>query len=508
MLALSFPPVPLAWLAWVALVPLGMALETRATSDPRPGRAGFRTGYLMGFVFFLGGLHWIAFLKPVAVTITWIMYPAWVAGAAYLALYPALAGWSASLLRARLGVPMAVALPLAWLAAEKLRSLGELGFPWLSIGYTPWRSLALIQWASVGGVVLVGAWLVAVNGCLLAAWLARSRGRPGRPIAWLVAAAALGLVAYLGGRMLLPAPSPGGYTGPRVALVQGNVPGEIKWSGTHQKEVLAKFLHLTRVALAQHPDLVIWPETATGSYVRRDLPSLIAVETLVDSAGVPLLAGYPDYQMRPNGTYRLANAAGVFVPHAGLVAQYEKMHLVPFGERLPFEWLVPALAKIDFGQAEFAPGDSLVLLPAAGQKALVLVCFESSLEVAPRVARRRGATLLVNITNDEWFGRTGALYQHAAMAVFRSVETRLPLARCANTGLTFYVDTRGEPYGMGGVFEDLVRVERLDTPRPAPPFVRFGDVLGTAVLALAVLGVLACALRLGGRGAPLVSRSG
>jgi apolipoprotein N-acyltransferase len=489
-------------------VPLGLALETRATTDARPGRAGFRTGYLMGFVFFLGGLHWIAFLKPVAVTISWIMYPAWVAGAAYLALYPALAGMAASLFRARLGVPMAAALPLAWLAAEKLRSLGEMGFPWLSIGYTPWRSLELIQWASIGGVALVGAWFVAVNGCVLAAWLARSKGRGGRAIACIVAAVVLGLIAFFGGRALLPAATPGGLTGPSVALVQGNVPGEIKWSGTHQKEVLAKFLHLTRLALAQHPDLVIWPETATGSYLRRDLPSLIAVQSLVDSSGVPLLAGYPDYQLRPDNTYRLANAAGVFAPKLGLIGQYEKMHLVPFGERLPFEWLIPALGKIDFGQAEFAPGDSLVLLPADGEMACVLVCFESIFEDAPRRARRRGATLLVNITNDEWFGRTGALYQHAAMAVFRSVETRLPLARCANTGLTFFVTARGEPYGMGGVFEDLVRLEKLDTARPAPLFVRTGDVLGAAVLALAALGVLACALRPRRRSAPLEPTSG
>jgi apolipoprotein N-acyltransferase len=306
----------------------------------------------------------------------------------------------------------------------------------------------------------------------------------------------------------MPAPTPGGYAGPTVALVQGNVPGEIKWSGTHQKEVLNKFLALSRVALAQHPELIIWPETATGSYLRRDLPSLIAVQGLVDSSGVPLLAGYPDYQLRADGTYRLANAAGVFVPHVGLVGQYEKMHLVPFGERLPFEWLLPALAKIDFGQAEFAPGDSLVLLAAAGQKVLVLVCFESIFEEASRVARQRGATLLVNITNDEWFGRTGALYQHAAMAVFRSVETRLPLARCANTGLTFFVSARGEPYGMGGVFEDLVRVERLDTPRPPPPFVRLGDLLGSGVLALALVGVLACATRPRRRSAPLTPPSG
>jgi len=489
--------LPLPVLAWVALVPLGVALERRAAAGDRA--KGFGLGYLAGFVFFLAGLHWIAFLKPVAVTIHWIMYPSWVAAAAYLGVYPGLACWAALTFRRRLGIPIAVALPVTWLAAEKLRSMGELGFPWLSLGYTQWSWTAILQWASIGGVALVGAWIVAVNGCLIAAWLGR-RTKTGAYA--LAAASVIWTVAFTEGSLLYPERLES-IPGPRVALIQGNVPGEVKWSGKHQVEVLNKFLALTRQALPGHPSLVIWPETATGSYLRRDLPSLVAVLNLVDSTGVPILAGYPDYQPRPDGTYRISNAAGVFVPHIGLTGQYEKMHLVPFGERLPFQWLIPGLGKLDFGQAEFAPGDSLVLLDAAGQRACVLVCFESIFPDAPRRARQRGATLLVNITNDEWFGRTGALYQHAAMSVFRAVETRLPLARCANTGLTFFVDTRGRIFDNGGVFVERVVVDHLDRPHPAPPYVRLGDWPGALVLALTLAGVLACALRAKKRASPL-----
>jgi apolipoprotein N-acyltransferase len=294
----------------------------------------------------------------------------------------------------------------------------------------------------------------------------------------------------LGAAVLTPADS-GARQGPKVALVQGNVPGEVKWSGRHQAQVLQGFLEQSRAALAERPTFIIWPETATGSYLRRDILALIAVQGFVDSAGVPLLAGYPDYRRRLDNGYDLFNAAGVFTPQVGIEAQYAKMHLVPFGERLPFQWLIPALGKIDLGQAEFLPGDSLRLLPVAGERAAVLICFESIFPEAPRAARRRGATVLVNITNDEWFGRTGALYQHAAMAVFRAVETRLPLARCANTGLTFFVDIRGRLYERGGVFTRETRCGRLDRPGPAPPYVRWGDWPGRAALSLS--GALALA---------------
>jgi apolipoprotein N-acyltransferase len=499
--AASFPPLHLGWLAWVSLAPLGLALEGRARSFAAPpaGRApargtGFALGYLAGFVLFLAGLHWIAFLSAVAVTVPGIMYPAWVAAAAYLALYPALASWVALGARRALRLPIAVGLPLAWLGAEKLRSLGELGFPWLTIGYSQWEYGPLLQWAAVGGAFLVGAWVAAGNGCALAAWLALRDGRRGRAGAWALAAVALVGVTWGVGALALTPRDPGEYAGRRVALVQGNIPGDVKWSGRHQTEVLSRFLAMSRAALAERPDFIIWPETATGSYLRRDITSLIAVQSLVDSSRVPIVAGYPDFRRRLDNGYDLFNAAGVFVPDVGIAAQYAKMHLVPFGERLPFQWLIPALGRIDLGQAEFLPGDSLVLLPVRGERGAVLVCFESIFPDGPRAARQRGATLLLNLTNDEWFGRTGALYQHAAMAVFRAVETRLPLARCANTGLTFLVDTRGRIYERGGVFTTETRIGRLDRPGPSPPYVRWGDWPGWAALALTALVALAARL--------------
>ena len=158
------------------------------------------------------------------------------------------------------------------------------------------------------------------------------------------------------------------------------------------------------------------------------------------------------------------------------------MHLVPFGERLPFQSVMPWLGDLDLGQAEWTPGDSLVLLSTPSDTVAVMICFESIFPEMARDARKKGATLLAVLTNDQWFGKTGALYQHAAMSVFRAVETRLPLARCANTGITFFVDTRGRVYEAGGVFTREVRTAAIDRPGESTPYSRWGDWVGNGAL--------------------------
>jgi apolipoprotein N-acyltransferase len=487
---MSFPPLPLGWLGWIALVPLGIGLELRARTgggEQAPWRAGFGLGYLAGFILFLAGLHWIAFLSPIAVTVPGIMFPAWPAAAAYLALFPALVGAVCLRARVRWGLPIALTLPLVWIGAEKFRALGELGFPWLSLGYSQWATGPVLQWASLGGPALVGLWVAVVNGFGIAAvwaWMNGNRGGGGRR----AGAALLCLaVVVIGGRFFLTPAGDLEPQGSRLALIQGNIAGDIKWDRTRNQNVTALFLSMSRQSLQLRPDLIVWPETATGSYLRRDPVAQFAVRAVVDSSGVPLLTGYPDYRVLPDDQgYLSTNSAGLFLPGRGLVNQYDKMHLVPFGERMPFQRWLPMLGDMDFGQAEFTPGESVVLLAAPPDTAGVLICFESIYPEISREARARGANLLVIITNDEWFGKTGALYQHASMSVFRAVENRLPLARCANTGLSFFVDTRGRVYEGGGAFTREIRVARIDRFGPRPLYSRWGDWAGWICLILAL----------------------
>jgi len=237
---------------------------------------------------------------------------------------------------------------------------------------------------------------------------------------------------------------------------------------------------------------VIWPETATGSYLRLQLEQSLELARWSASRGVPVFTGYADASRGPGGEPQAWNAAGLWNPDGSLSPRYAKRHLVPFGERMPFQWLVPAIGTMDLGQAEWEPGTATVLFDGPAGKFSCLVCFESIFPDLARADVRAGATALVNITNDEWFGNSAALYQHAAMAPFRAVENGVPLLRCANTGLTEVIGPDGRVLARAPVFEEAV----LNVPLPGPRkggtlWTRAGDwpgvlaLLATVALALA-----------------------
>lgn len=478
--AAFLPGVP-GWLAWFAFVPLLLALERRVAS--RPPRSWFALGYAGGFVFFLVGTHWIALLSDVALTIGWLKYLGWVLSALYLACYWGLAAWGAGWLSRRSGVAAGWTFAPALLLVEEWRSAGELGFPWFQPGYSQHAMSPALQLASLGSVTLVTLWLLLVNGAFVHAW--RSR----RPAA--VAMAVLLLVAPLawGATQLRGRSTP---AGPIVALVQGNIPGEIKWSGRHTEQIFRTFVGLCDSVLAEvQPALFVWPETATGTYVRRNPEQSVAVAHLAARLRAPVYMGFAHWTFGPDGNPVPWNAAGGWNPDGSLTTVYAKRHLVPFGERVPFQSLVPALGKLDLGQAEWQPGTGTVLFPGPAGPMSLLVCFESIFPELARADVRAGSRLLVNITNDEWFGNGAALHQHAAMAPFRAVEHHVPLARCANTGITEMIDAYGVVTARLPVFVPRVLLAPLPACGPPTPFTRVGDWPG--VLALVVSLALAAA---------------
>ena len=497
------------FVAWGALVPLLAALEGRAR---RSGSAAslFRLGWLFGFVFFLVGTHWIALLSEVAITVPWLKYPAWAAAAAYLALYSGLATLLAGLLarppgpRSRAAaaggaagavsrVPLTLAFPAVFLFVEELRASGELGFPWFQPGYTQHAYVPILQLASLGSVSLVTLWLVLVNVLLWRAIAGGSRLRSALGALLLV------VVPWLWGQRVLQVAERGaGPPDPSrvVALVQGNVAGEIKWSGQHQGEILDTFLRLSGEAAGHRPRpvLAIWPETATGSYLRKQLDQAIAVAGFAARTGVPVFTGFADYAWDARGRQHSYNSGGLFAVDGTIGPVCAKRHLVPFGERMPFERVFPWLGRIELGQAEWTPGAGTVLFPSAAGPFSCMVCFEAIFPDLSRDDVRLGARWIVNITNDEWFGNGAALYQHAAMSVFRAVENRVPLARCANTGLTLVADANGRVVATLPVFQPGVLVTELPRAGAAgvpTPYTRFGDWPGL----LSVVAVFGLGLR-------------
>jgi apolipoprotein N-acyltransferase len=432
-------------------------------------RGLFALGYAFGFVFYLIGTHWIALLSDVAITVPWLKYPAWIMAALYLALYGGLTTLAAGVLARRARVSVALTFPLALVVVEELRGSGEMGFTWFQPGYTQHAYLPILQIASLGSVTLVTLWVVLLNVLIWRAFAgsARLRSAAGAVLALLLPWA-------WGGRVLAAAPR---EPGPVVALIQGNIPGEIKWSGKHQMAILDTFLRLSAGAAqaSPAPKILIWPETATGSYLSKQPEQAIQVARFVAGDSVPVFSGFADYGIGPDGRLRAYNAAGLFAPGEPQVASYSKRHLVPFGERMPFEWLIPALAKVQLGQAEWVPGRETVLFPSAAGPFSTLICFESIFPALARTDVRKGARWLVNITNDEWFGNGAALQQHADMAVFRAVEHHVPLARCANTGLTILVDSYGRITHRLPVFTPAVLTGPLAKPGPRTLYTTLGD---------------------------------
>lgn len=477
-LGVAFLPGPFGFLAWFGLVPLLAALHGRIQAG---STRLFGTGYLFGFAFYLIGMHWIALLADVAITVPLLKYPAWIAAAAYLALYPAVATALTGWIVRRTGMPLGVVFPFVWLAVEVMRASGELGFPWFQPGYTQHAYAPVIQMASLGGATLVTFWLLWANVLL---WRAVGPG-PRVRAAW-GAAVLLLLPWFWGSAVLRTAPV---ETGPPIALVQGNIPGEIKWSGEHQMEILQAFVDLSLAASQERPPpvLTVWPETATGSYMRKRVDQALIVAQTAVRTGVPIFSGFADWSIDSTGQRRFYNAAGQFGTDGSLGDAYAKRHLVPFGERMPFQWLVPGLGKIELGQAEWTPGAAEVLFDNPAGRYSALICFESIFADLARHDVRAGAEWLVNITNDEWFGNSAALYQHAAMASFRAVENHVPLARCANTGLTVMIDAYGRIVARLPVFEPDVLVTQLPARGGPTLFTRIGDWVAILVVGASLL---------------------
>jgi apolipoprotein N-acyltransferase len=482
LLVAIFPTFNLNFLAWIALIPLFLALKEQSIKN------GFWLGGITGLFYFAGTVHWVTNsvhfyggipLVPASL-ITLLL-------CAYLALYPAMFGAAAVYLRSGHPRLFFIAAPALWTALELARTYVFSGFPWSLLGYSQYLALPVIQVSDITGVYGVSFVIVLVNAALAEFVMDRKR-YPGLIAAFVVVILVLGY-----GLIKLRTPQPHGRI--TVSVIQGNIEQDKKWDHAYQAETLAVYKRLTGEVITQHPDIVLWPETATPFYFNAgssvDQALTADLVSFVKQKKVPLLFGSPTYEVKPNRAIVGRNSAFLLSGDGRVEAVYHKIHLVPFGEYVPLKHVLFFVEKMVQAIGDFQAGSEHTVMTVAfdqGEtKMSTVICYEI---IFPDLVRRfvdKGANVLTTITNDAWFGRTAAPYQHFSMAVLRAVENRVPVARAANTGVSGFIDAQGHILAVSRIFTEAHLTQTIAPGVHKTFYTKYGDLFSYACLVLSLI---------------------
>ncbi|MFH1350743.1 MAG: apolipoprotein N-acyltransferase [Pseudomonadota bacterium] len=486
MLTASFPPGGLDWLAWFALVPL---LKSLGNSTPYQA---LKLGFIAGFTHYLTLLYWIILvlqtyggLNPI------ISLGALLLLGLYLALYLALFSCFCSYGR-KSGFAVLTAAGF-WVGLEYIRAKALTGFPWCLLGYTQYRHLELIQIADLVGVYGISFLIVLVNVLLYTVFFDRDFEKTGL-LKWdIVFAVVIAFLTFTYGQYCLGKAHERegkGQPSVKMAIVQGNIDQSMKWHPAYQKKTLQIYQGLTRSARVFNPQLVVWPETAVPFFFQDNPELSLRVIRTSRESGAWLIFGSPAYGRDVDGT-KFYNRAYLLSPDGELTGYYDKVHLVPFGEYVPLKWFFPFIHRLVQAAGDFASGEMTAPLNLPSFSAGVLICFEVIFPDLARIRVKDGAGVLVNLTNDAWFGMTSAPHQHLSMAVFRAVENRRPLIRAANTGISAFISPEGKIDIQGGLFMEEVLTYEVGLCGPLKGFyTQYGDVLPISALGIILIKIL------------------
>jgi len=478
LLACSFPLPDFPLLAWFGLVPLVLVMQKRP----------FKSGFVAGVVFFAVTLYWLNIVMTtyghLPLLLSFLLY---LLLAAYLALYWGVASWAACRLKEFKGYAFALTLPVFWVALEFLREFLLTGFPWATLGYSQHDWLPMVQSADLFGVYGLSYLLILCNAAIADCFLLKSsRSLQGRPWKALAVTLLLLLVNYVYGTWCLQLDPDTRAESLQVAVVQGNIPQDHKWRPDNQVNTVQTYHDLSlRAERTSANDLIIWPEAAMPFYFQDGGPLTNSVAKLVKETDTPLLFGSPAYH-RDSGSLRFLNSAFLLSPEAELRGRSDKVHLVPFGEYVPLGKFLPFVNKLVAGIGDFSPGE-INPLSIGDHNLGVMICYEV---VFPELAReyvRQGSDLLVNITNDAWFGDSSAPWQHLAMARFRAIENRVWLARAANTGISAFISPSGRVVEQTKLFETTFLTADVGMGARPRLYSHMGDLIPGAFLLICLI---------------------
>jgi apolipoprotein N-acyltransferase len=443
LLTLCFPAIDLGWLAWISLVPLLVSI-----SEKRPHYA-FLLSYIGGIAFFLGIGNWLFQIHGYRL----LHHMLW---GTYLATYLGLFGLAFSFIAKRWGiVPSLVALPFLWVALEYIRSnMGFMSFPWGLLSHSQYRYPRIIQVASLAGnygVSFLVGWANAVGAAVILLYFGPFPSKYSARHASILVfiGAALIASAFWYGHGVVSEPMNGNEI--KVSVVQGNIEQEKKWDSRYANSIMQTYADLTREVSRDRPDLIVWPEAATPRAITMDGGLYGQVRAIVTETGTYLLLGsthQDKIRTKSRGPFKYSNSAFLISPDSkDKNKRYDKIILLPFGEYLPMKEIIPWSWIQIPDPGSYLSGQEFTVFECPRYRFGVTICWET---IFPDLVRRfvgRGAQFLVNITNEAWFGRSAAPYQFLSMNVFRAVENRVYVVRCANTGVSCFIDPCGRIIG-------------------------------------------------------------
>jgi apolipoprotein N-acyltransferase len=452
-------------------------------------RRGFILGLITGFVHFAGTVYWTGATVQTFGGLPWPV-AVFVAGllVAYMALYIAGASAIVAVLVSRFGLVGLVAAPAAWVSMEYLRGMLIGGFPWIPLGNTMVTLLPLAQLASITGVYGLSLFVALVNVGFAIAALA---GPPRRLMAIGATVLLITIASIWGASRMASNTLVKGGKPIRVGLIQANIAQVDKWNPARAGMIVERYQQLTRQAVDAGAEFILWPESSTPFYFEED-PQGELVRQLVRQSGRPLLLGSDEIE--PGPTARYYNSAFMLDEGGATAAVYRKIHLVPFGEYVPFQKLLFFVGPLVEAVSAFSPGQVVTLLPVKGHMVTTAICYEVTYPALIREGVLRGSELLTTVTNDSWYGESSAAYQHFEMAAMRAIEEGRYLVRSANTGISGIVDPYGRVLARTQLFETVTVVGEARFVTEKTVYAKIGDSVAYAAAALTALALIAAVM--------------
>jgi apolipoprotein N-acyltransferase len=491
LLVLAFPNYNQAWLGWIGVVPLLLAIRRL-----KPWQA-FLMGWIGGIVYFVGIFPWINEVKSINKLAIGL-------GHLYLGLYLGLFCACMNLLHRKLSAPLLTAAPL-WVTIEYLRAhFFFLAFPWALLGHTQYLNLPILQIASFAGSYGVTFFMILVNGViadLIVSWIGKRNSMKGKfdgikhhsAIAFFSTLVAI-IAIWTYGWLLVSEKVTG--TPFSVGVVQGNIPQNMKFDPIYRDSIFSTYENLSKEVAFTHPKLIVWPETSTPGFILKNMELYKRMVKLVRDLNIHFLIGsaeYPKFGKKPINQGKSGNTALYFSPQGKILGQYLKIRLLPLGEYIPYENIIPwphfiiPPDKTNF----LIPGKEATLFNLEEAKFGVLICWENLFPDLSQQLAIKGANFIVNISNEAWFGKTAAPYQILSMCVFRAVENRISMVRATNTGISCFIDPYGRitnrvRTGNEELFVEGVSSHKIQLSSTGTFYTHCGDILAYGCIGIAI----------------------